>query len=166
MESVFQKIEVVKVTLISTHWPCKVKNVFHKFLELSIMITGGIETDSQRSVEILHGNGSYLCLVSNLKLQTYFHSQTNGIPIVCGGAINGTPNTCQSFESGNWTTSPQLLSNRTGAVSWKLPPASRGPVIVMGGMENPTTAEILVDDRFIPITNDLAFPIDRLGIKL
>ena len=130
------------------------------------MITGGIETDSQRSVEILHGNGSYLCSVSNLQLQSYFHSQTNGIPIVCGGAINGTPSTCQSFESGNWTKSPQLHWNRTGAVSWKRPPTRKGPTIIMGGTENPTTAEILVDGQSIPFTSILSYPIERLENKL
>ena len=125
-----------------------------------------METDSQTSVEILHANGSYLCTVSNLPLHTYSHIQSNGIPIVCGGAINGTSSTCQSFETGNWTTSPRLHSNRTGAVSWKRPPTRKGPTIIMGGTENPTTAEILVDGQSIPFTSILSYPIERLENKL
>ena len=135
------------------------------FLELSIMVTGGKETNSQTSVEILHGNGSYLCTVSDLPLHTFSHAQSNGIPLVCGGAINGTSGTCQSFESGDWTTAPRLHSNRTGAVSWKTPPTRNGPTIIMGGTENPTTAEILVDGQSIPFTNILSFPIERLENK-
>ena len=129
------------------------------------MVTGGFETESQTSVEILHGNGSHLCtLISNLPLQTYFHTQSNGIPMVCGGAIDCTASTCQSFTSGNWTIGPSLNCNRTNAVSWKLPPTRGGPTIIMGGEQNPTTAEILFNGNghFIPVPSNLAFPIERL----
>ena len=129
------------------------------------MVTGGKQTDSLTSVEILHGNGTYLCTLKDLPLLTYFHTQINGNSTVCGGAINGTSETCQSFKSGNWTTSPPLYSKRTNAVSWKTHPTLKSPSIIMGGYHNPTTAEILVDGHSVPLTSNLTYPIDRFKYK-
>lgn len=132
------------------------------------MVTGGAETESQRSVEILSGNGTYLCtLISPLPLKTYFHTQSNGNTTVCGGAIDGTSDKCQSFMNGTWTISPPLYSDRSMAVSWKKPPTRGGPTLILGGKQNPTTAEMLLDGRFIPFDNNLTYPIERLDkIKL
>ena len=121
-----------------------------------------METESQTSVEILSGNGSYLCtLIYPLKLQTYFHTQSDGNTTVCGGAIDGTSSTCQSFMSGNWTLSPSLNSDRTMSVNWKKPPTRGGPTIIIGGKQNPTTAEVLEDGHFVPITSNLTYPVER-----
>ena len=124
------------------------------------MVTGGKQ--SVRSVEILYGNGTHLCTLKDLPLHTYLHTQINGNSTVCGGAIDGTSETCQSFKSGNWTTSPPLHSKRKSAVSWKTHPTLESPSIIMGGDWNPTTAEILVNGQSVPFTSNLTYPIDRL----
>ena len=126
------------------------------------METGGRQTDTQTSVEILHGNGTRLCTLKDLPLQTYLHTQINGNSTVCGGSIDGTSETCQSFNSGNWTTTPPLYSKRINAVSWKIRPTLKSPSIIMGGYYNPTTAEILVNGQYVPFTSNLTYPIDRL----
>ena len=127
------------------------------------MVTGGVETEVQTSVEVLRGNGTYLCtLVPSLPKKTYFHTQIDGNARVCGGATSDTSaGICQSFESGTWTPAPSLNSDRTSAVSWKRPPTKVGPTIIMGGRQNPTTAEILVNGTFIPFANNLTFPINK-----
>lgn len=126
------------------------------------MVTGGKETDSRKSVEILHGNGTHFCTLKDLPVQTYFHTQINGNSTVCGGALDGTSETCQSFQSGNWTTSPPLHSKRINAVSWKTHVTLKSPSIILGGYYNPTTAEILVDGQYVPFTSNLTYPVDRL----
>ena len=104
----------------------------------AIIITGGDSTRSDRSVEILHANGSYWCSLPDLPDKRKNHTQS-GL-VTCGGAY--TPTSCLTFSSGQWRTSHQLQHERYKHSLWM----SQHGVVLMGGASSPTTTEILTDD--------------------
>ena len=105
------------------------------------MITGGIEDESKKSVEVLRADGTSWCELPNLPLNTHMHTQTEGDVQVCGGAVDGAPTTCQTFDSskGNWIQEPKINPPRTAHFSWKV----FYGLILMGGTAHPETSEII-----------------------
>ena len=49
---------------------------------------------------------------------------------------------CLTFSSGQWIESPKTQHNRTFHSSWMSPLG----LVLMGGLDNPTSSEILTDD--------------------
>ena len=116
------------------------------------MITGGIEQETQKSVEVLRADGTSWCELPDLPLNTYFHTQSEGDVQVCGGAVDGAPTTCQTFDSstGNWIQEPKIDPPRTAHFSWKVKFWEGGEtfgLILMGGTASPKSSEIVYTDR-------------------
>ena len=106
----------------------------------AIIITGGDSTRSDRSVEILHANGSYWCSLPDLPDKRKNHTQS-GL-VTCGGIGSDIWTSCLTFSSGQWRTSHQLQQKRWDHFSWM----SQHGVVLMGGYGSRTTTEILTED--------------------
>ena len=114
-------------------------------LFLVIVVSGGTKVgESLSSVEVLHANGSFLCLLPGLPSPREAATQ-EGL-VLCGGrdrnadnsSQNQTKTSCLTFSScGCWQNSHTLM--HPPDVSWASPSG-----LVMFGREG--TTEILTDD--------------------
>ena len=104
----------------------------------AILISGGLgdgdgfTDDLLASIEVLDTNGIYLCSLPDLPGPRYSHTLV-GLTS-CGGwtySEYGGPfiNTCDTFSSGQWSQSHQLLYARSGPTSWSVD----NQVYIIGG---------------------------------
>ena len=104
----------------------------------AIIVTGGACCDNaDKSVEVLHSDGTPWCSLPDLPEMYYEHSQT-GL-LTCGGMSTGT--SCIKFSGGKWKPSHKLKKEHYYHSSWASPLGT----VLMGGMDNDKTTELLDD---------------------
>ena len=104
----------------------------------AIIVSGG--NDAEKSVELLHGDGTPWCSLPDLPEVRSHHTQT-GL-LICGGVdTEKIWTSCVRFSGGKWEPSHELKKERYYHSSWASP---RGTVLI-GGMDNDKTTELLDD---------------------
>ena len=105
----------------------------------AIMVTGGGNDGAEKSVELLHSDGTPWCSLPDLPADRFQHSQT-GLE-ACGGVdtVSGPVDTCIKFSGGKWKHSHKLKKNREGHSGW----ASPAGTVLMGGTESGKRTELL-----------------------
>ena len=83
----------------------------------AIMVTGGGNDGAEKSVEVLHSDGTPWCSLPDLPDDRWYHTQT-GL-LACGG--EDTKLSCNKFSGGKWKPSHKLKKNREGHSSWASP---------------------------------------------
>ena len=107
-----------------------------------VLVTGGVVSPIEESVELLSIKGTRLCFLSNLSSERASHSQT-GL-VTCGGYKAGSLS-CMTFSAGRWKKTHTLTHKRRGHTAW----ASPQGVLLMGGgtrWRSRTTTELLTDN--------------------
>ena len=99
----------------------------------AIIVSGG-DGDAERSVEVLHSDGTPWCSLPDLPDQRFQHTQT-GLE-ACGGLYTET--SCIKFSGGKWKPSHKL-KERYSHSSW----ASPAGTVLMGGDPSYETTELL-----------------------
>ena len=103
------------------------------------MVTGGGNDGAEKSVELLHSDGTPWCSLPDLPADRFQHTQT-GLE-ACGGVdtVSGPVDTCIKFSGGKWKHSHKLKKNREGHSGW----ASPAGTVLMGGTESGKRTELL-----------------------
>ena len=109
----------------------------------------------EKSVELLHNDGTPWCSLPDLPDDRWHHTQTGleacgGGGGYIGGGYMGT--SCIKFSGGMWKPSHKLKKERTSHSSWAAP---RGTVLMGGmenGMESGKTTELLDDTSRVSIS--------------
>ena len=112
----------------------------------AIIVSGG---DAEKSVEVLHSDGTPWCSLPNLPDDRFDHTQT-GL-LACAG-VTETETSCIKFSGGKWKPSHKLKKERTSHSSWAAPQGT----VLMGGMESAKTTELLDDTSRVSIMH---FPL-------
>jgi len=93
--------------------------------EMAFLVTGG--SPNPKSVEVILGNGTSLCLLDDLPDSRYAHKMDGHL--LCGGEY--TPTSCLHYDKGSWKGFEwQLNYERYYFISWRRPENS---TIVMSG---------------------------------
>ena len=120
---------------------------------LAILITGGFggEGDSLRSAEIYLPSDNTSCTLPELPKRR--GGQTQDGPWICGGyPRTRTPNTCDKWSQGNWTSqSLNLREDRVGHLSW----ATASGLYLLGGKYSRKTSELVKENG----TVEKGFPL-------
>ena len=109
-----------------------------------IMIAGGASriNGARTTVELLYGNGTYLCTLPPLPVARSQHSQSGRT--LCGawgGVTDDSITSCTTFRNGTWLRSHNLTGRWNGHLSfWESP---RGLLLMGIGGTNKT--ELLLD---------------------
>ena len=115
----------------------------------AIIVSGG--NDAEKSVELLHGDGTPWCSLPDLPEVRSHHTQT-GL-LICGGVdTEKIWTSCVRFSGGKWEPSHELKKERYYHSSWASP---RGTVL-MGGSFSGKTTELLDDTTGVSIMH---FPL-------
>ena len=118
------------------------------------MTGGDVDEDGlaiDKSVEVLHSDGTPWCSLPDLPVARSHHSQT-GL-LTCGGvSYKPGPSSCTKFSGGKWKLSHKFKEERYMHSSWASP---RGTVL-MGGTATWKTAELLDDTTRVSVMH---FPL-------
>ena len=107
----------------------------------------------EKSVEVLHGDGTPWCSLPDLPEARSYHSQT-GL-LTCDGVSTSTKKTgtsCFKFSEGKWKPSHKLKEERYTHSSWASPLGT----VLMGGTATWKTAELLDDTTRVSVMH---FPL-------
>ena len=125
------------------------------YLYVSAIIVSGGYIDSmiyEKSVEVLHSDGTPWCSLPDLPEARSYHSQT-GL-LTCDGAMSTkkTGTSCIKFSEGKWKPSHKLKEERNSHSSWASPLGT----VLMGGLATWTTTELLDDTTGVSVMH---FPL-------
>ena len=112
-------------------------NILDDLYVSAIIVSGGDGIMDDKSVEVLHGDGTPWCSLPDLPEGRMFHTQT-GL-LACGGV--DTETSCIKFSGGKWKPSHKLKKRREFHSSWASP---LGTVLMGGSLSENTT--VLQDD--------------------
>ena len=130
-----------------------IQNILDNLYISAIIVSGG-NVDSMmgdKSVEVLHSDGTPWCSLPDLPEDRSYHTQT-GL-LACGGVSNEIWTTsCFKFSEGKWKPSHKLKKERQYHSSWASP---RGTVL-MGGSPTWKTTELLDDTTGVSVMH---FPL-------
>ena len=113
-------------------------NILDDLYVSAIIVSGGDGIMDDKSVEVLHSDGTPWCSLPNLPEGRMFHTQT-GL-LACAG-VTETETSCIKFSGGKWKPSHKLEKEHYYHSSW----ASPAGTVLMGGMDNDKTTELLDD---------------------
>ena len=113
----------------------------------AIIVSGG--NYAEKSVEVLHGDGTPWCSLPDLPEVRSHHTQT-GL-LTCGGS-HKTGTSCVKFSGGKWKPSHKLKKERQYHTSW----ASPAGTVLMGGSVSWKTTELLDDTTGVSVMH---FPL-------
>ena len=107
-----------------------------------MLVTGGVVSPIEESVELLSIKGTRLCFLPNLPAERENHSQT-GL-VTCGGFRAGSLS-CITFSDGRWKKTHTLGHKWYAHTGWASP---RGVLLMGGGWgwRTRTTTELLTDN--------------------
>ena len=123
-------------------------NILDDLYVSAIIVSGGDGIMDDKSVEVLHSDGTPWCSLPDLPEGRMFHTQT-GL-LACGGLH--TTFSCIKFSGGKWKPSHKLKKEHYYHSSWASPLGT----VLMGGMDNDKTTELLDDTTGVSIMH---FPL-------
>ena len=111
----------------------------------ALIMTGGYNDGVLSSVEVYVPSTNTSCSLPSLPVETHLNSQ-DGL-LLCGG-IGNSRQSCHTFhsDSGEWVRTHNLSEKRSGHSSWQ---REDGTVVLMGGVDSPTTTEIVSDSSAV-----------------
>ena len=130
-------------------------NILDDLYVSAIIVSGGDGIMDDKSVEVLHSDGTPWCSLPDLPEERSYHAQT-GL-LACGGVSNEKiwTTSCFKFSEGKWKPSHKLKKERDSHSSW----ASPAGTVLMGGVDVESsqniigkTTELLDDTSSVPIS--------------
>jgi len=101
-----------------------------------ILITGGVDGNIRKTTEAWSPFGLPNCILPNLTLPRYYHTQNRHL--ACGGE-GGANKSCETLKDGSWTLSHTLQYGRDAHTSWD----TYAGIYLLGGSLSPTTSELV-----------------------